>query len=116
MSFFKSLLLAILATMFLTYALGMSFLEFFDLSVMVDDEQLAPLQAISMSALVVVVLILVALAIVLSVFGGAIFIAVMVLGSIAMAIIGIFWPVLLVALAIYLLAREKKPTTQEYYS
>jgi len=115
MSFFKSFLLAILATIFLTYALGMSFLEFFDLDVMINDEHLAPLKAISVSAMVVLVLMLVALAIVLSVFGGFIFIAVMVIGSIAMAVIGVFWPVLLVALAIYLIAREKKSETQGYY-
>ena len=114
MSFFKSLLLAIFATIFLTYALGMGFLEFFDLNVMIDDHHLAPLLAISVSAIVVVLLMLVALAIVLSVFGGAIFIAAIVIGSIAMAFIGVFWPVLLMALVIYLVTRDKKSQTKQF--
>ncbi len=36
MTFFKSLLLAIFATLFLTYVLGASFLELFDIHVYMD--------------------------------------------------------------------------------
>ena len=108
MSFFKSLILAILASIFLTYVLGASFLSLFDVNVMVDGEFIEPLKAISASALVTVVLVLVALAIVLSVFGSIIFVTMMVLGCIAMVAVGIFWPILLAALVIWLICRDKQ--------
>jgi hypothetical protein len=106
MSFFKSLMLAILATFFLTYVFGTSFLQLLDINITMDGELLEPVKAISVSALVMVVLIVVALGIVLSVFGGLIFIVAMVLGTIAMVAIGVFWPVILVALAIWLVSSD----------
>ena len=107
MSFFKSLLLAILASIFLTYVLGSSFLALFDLNVTVDGELIEPLKAITVSAFVVVMLIVVALAIVLSVFGSIIFVTMIVLGCAAMVAIGVFWPVFLAAVIIWLLCRDK---------
>ncbi len=110
MSFFKSLLLAILATIFLTYVLGAGFIEMLDLDIYMGDELIEPLQAISISALVMVILVLVALAIVLSVFGSLIFIGMLLLGGCALMMIGVFWPILLVALLIWLVARDKPRT------
>jgi hypothetical protein len=107
MSFFKSLLLAILASIFLTYVLGSSFLALFDVGVMVDGELIEPLKAISISALITVVLVVVSLAIVLSVFGSLIFAAMIILGCAAMVAIGVFWPIFLAALAIWLISRGK---------
>jgi len=109
MSFFKSLLLAILATIFLTYVLGSSFMEMLDINVYVGDSLVEPLKAISISALVIVLLMLVAVAIVMSVFGGIIFVGLLVLGSLAMIAIGVFWPILLIAGVIWLFARDKQP-------
>lgn len=114
MSFFKSFILAICATIFLTYVLGSGFMSLFDINVMIDDHHLEPLQAISISALVVVAMILIALAIILSVFGGVIFLTIMIFGSIAMALLGVFWPVILVACVIYAMTRDKQPKMNEY--
>ena len=108
MSFFKSLILAIFATLFLTYVLGTSFIEMLDIDVYMGDELIEPLKAISISAVVVVLLVLLALAIVLSVFGSLIFIAMLVIGGFAMVMIGVFWPILLIAGIIWLIARDKK--------
>jgi hypothetical protein len=108
MSFLKALMLAIFATIFLTYILGASFLSLFDLQLYVNNDIVEPMKAIGISAGVAVLLVLVALAIVLSVFGGIIFVGVIVVGSIAMAIIGVFWPILLVALAIWAVTRNKQ--------
>ncbi len=108
MSFFKSLILAIFATLFLTYVLGSSFIEMLDIDVYMDDELIEPLKAISISAVVVVLLVLLALAIVLSVFGSLIFITLLVLGGLAMVMIGIFWPILLIAVVIWLITRDNK--------
>jgi len=107
MSFFKSLVLAIVATLFITYVLGAGLLDFFDINITVDEEVIEPLKAISLSALVMVCLVLAALSIVFTVFGSIIFIAMMVFGALVLGAIGIFWPILLVALAIWLVCREK---------
>jgi hypothetical protein len=112
MSFFKSLILAILATIFLTYVFGVGMLELMDLHVMMDGEVIEPLKAIGVSALVVVILVVVALAIVLSVFGSIIFIGLVIFGSIAMVTVGVFWPILLMAVVIWLFSRNKN--TKQY--
>jgi len=108
MSFFKSLVLAIFATLFLTYVLGISLIEMLNIDVYMDNELMEPLKAIGVSALVTVFLVLAALAIVLSVFGSVIFITLLVFGGIAMVMVGVFWPVLLIAAVIWLLAGNNK--------
>ncbi|TYK66983.1 hypothetical protein [Colwellia echini] len=107
MSFFKSLCLAILATLFLTYVFGASLLEWTNLQVTMNGEAIEPIKAIGFSALVTVLLVIAALAIVLSVFGGIVFIGLIIVGSIAMFTLGVFWPVLLIALVIWLLTSNK---------
>lgn len=107
MTFFKSLLLAIFATLFLTYILGVSLLELLNVNVYMDGELIEPLKAIGVSAVATVILVLIALAIVLSVFGSLIFISLLILGSLAMVAIGVFWPVLLIAVIIWLVTRNK---------
>tara|TARA_R110001592_G_scaffold12479_11_gene59424 strand:+ start:1830 stop:2168 length:339 start_codon:yes stop_codon:yes gene_type:complete len=109
MSFFKSLCLAIFATIFLTYVLGVSFIELLDVDIYMGEQVIEPLKAISVSALVVVLLVLVAFAIAMSVFGSIIFVAMLVLGGGAMLLVGVFWPVFLIAGVIWLLARDKHP-------
>ncbi|MBL4900251.1 MAG: hypothetical protein JKX76_11545 [Colwellia sp.] len=110
MTFFKSLLLAIFATLFLTYALGVGFLELLNINVYMDGELIEPLKAIGVSAVVTVILVLAALAIVLSVFGSFIFISLLIMGSVVMAAIGVFWPVLFIAVVIWLVTRDKANT------
>jgi len=107
MTFFKSLLLAIFATLFLTYVLGVSFLELFDINVYMDGELIEPLKAIGASAVATVILVLIALAIVLSVFGSLIFVGLLVAGSLVMVAIGVFWPVFLAAVIIWLVTKNK---------
>jgi len=107
MSFFKSLILAIFATLFLTYVLGTSLLEVLNINVYMNGELIEPVKAIGVSAVVTVILVLVALAIILSVFGSLIFVGLLVAGSLAMVAVGIFWPVLLIAVVIWLVTRKK---------
>jgi len=110
MSFFKSLMLAIFATLFLTYVLGISLIEMFNVDLYMGEELIEPLKAISVSALVMVILVLLAFAIVMSVFGSLIFIAMMIFGALAMVMIGVFWPVIFIAFVIWLMAGNKKQT------
>ena len=107
MSFLKSLMLAILATIFLTYVFGVGMLELMNVHVMMDGEIIEPLKAIGVSAVVVVLLVVIALAIVLSVFGSLIFIGLVLFGSIAMVTVAIFWPILLMAVVIWAFSRNK---------
>lgn len=108
MSIFKSLLLAIIATCFLTYVLGISVIEMFDVDIYMGDTIVEPLKAISISALVIVILVVLALAIILSVFGSIIFIGMLTFGAIALVVLGVFWPIFLIAAAIWLLSRDKQ--------
>jgi len=106
MSFFKSLILAILATLFLTYVLGVSLLDIFDVDVYMGDELLEPIKAISVAAVVAVVLVLIALAIALTVFGSLIFVGMLVVGALGLVAVGVFWPVFVVAFIIWLVLKE----------
>ena len=106
MSFFKALFLAIFATLFLTYVLGISFIELLDVDIYMGEQLIEPLKAISVSALLVVLLVLIALAIALSVFGSLIFVAMLVLGGGALLLLGVFWPILLIAGVIWLITRD----------
>ena len=108
MSFMKSLMLAIFATLFLTYVLGISFIEMFNVDLYVGEKLIEPLKAISVSAIIMVILVILALAIVMSVFGSLIFIGMMIFGTLAMVMIGIFWPVIFIAFVIWLMVRDKK--------
>jgi hypothetical protein len=108
MSFFKSFMLAIFATLFLTYVLGISFIEMFNVDLYVGEELIEPIKAISVSAIIMVILVILAFTIVMSVFGSLIFIGLMIFGALAMVTIGVFWPVIFIAFVIWLLARDKK--------
>ncbi len=107
MSFFKSLFLAIFATLFITYALGVGLLELFDVGIYLGEEMMEPLKAISISALIAVFIVLAALAIVFTVFGTIIFVGVIVAGALALGILGVFWPIFLAAFVIYIVCRDK---------
>lgn len=112
MSFFKSLIFAIIATVFLTYVLGSSLIELFDIDM--DDKLIEPFQVISISALAVVFLVVAALAIVLSVFGSIIFLGLLGVGAVAVFAIGVFWPILLIAIVIWGMTRNSKNTEEAY--
>ena len=113
MTFLKSLMLAIFATLFLTYVLGISIIELLNIDIYLDDQLMEPLKAIGVSALVAVLLVLVALAIVLSVFGSVIFITLLVFGGIAMVMVGVFWPILLIAVVIWLVTSNNRKHSHE---
>lgn len=112
MSFLKSLLLAILATLFLTFVFGSSLLGLFDVNVTMNGEVVKPLQTIALSTLIGVTLVVVAIAIALCVFGSLLFVTLIGIGCVAMLTVGVFWPILLMAIVIWLLSRNTKPATR----
>ncbi|WP_068544252.1 hypothetical protein [Thalassotalea crassostreae] len=107
MTFFKSLLLAIMATILMTYILGISVIDWFNIDIYIDQDKIEPIQAISMSALAAVVMVLVALAIILSIFGALIFTVMALVATFVVFGLSVFWPVLIVALLIYACTRDK---------
>ena len=114
MSFLKSLILAILATVFLTYVLGSSLIELLDIDIYMENQLIEPLKAISISALVIVLLVVAALAIVLSVFGSVIFLGLIGVGAVVMFAIGVFWPILFIAVVILVMTRDNKSKEEAY--
>lgn len=111
MSFIKSLLLAIAATLFITYVLGVSVLDLFDVDIYMGDQLVEPLKTIGFAALIAVVLVVVALAIVLTVFGSMIFAGLLVIGGIGLVAVGVFWPIIMIALVLWLVLRENPKRT-----
>jgi pilus assembly protein TadC len=101
-------MLAIFATLFLTYVLGVSLLELLDVHVYMEGELIEPLKAIGVSAMATVILVLIALAIVLSVFGSLLFFGLLIAGALVMVAIGVFWPVFLVAVIIWMVTRNER--------
>lgn len=114
MSFTKSLFLAIIATLLLTFMLGSSFINFFGVDVYMDDQLLEPLQTLSVAALLVVILVVIALAIVLSVFGSIIFVGMLIFGAILMVAVGVFWPVFLIAIVIWLCTKRDSQKSYQH--
>lgn len=111
MTFLKSLLLAIIASVILTYVFGVSLLEMLNISIYMDHHEVEPLKALSISAIIVVALIVVSFAIVLTVFGTLIFTVLLLGGGVLMVGVGFFWPILIIALIIWLCFRDKPKVT-----
>lgn len=107
MSFIKACFLAILATVFLTYVLGVTVTELLDINIYMGEQLLEPLKVVSVSALVAVLLVVAAIAIVVSVFGSIVFVVLLAFGGLALFFIGLFWPILLVIGLIWLVVRDK---------
>lgn len=108
MSFLKSLCLAVLATIFITYIGAAVVGHWFELSIHLDDKVLEPVTVFGVMALSGVVIALVVSMILVSVFGVMIFIALLVAGSIVLMLLGSMWPVILLALIIYWLIKPEK--------
>ena len=108
MIFFKSLLLAILATVFLTYAFGTSLMELLNINISMDGKLIEPIKAIGVSAMATVILMLIGLTIVFSVFGSMIFVSLLIVSGLVLLAVGVFWPILLFAGIIWLLVKDKE--------
>ncbi|MDN3653774.1 hypothetical protein QWY77_13595 [Thalassotalea ponticola] len=107
MNFFKALALAIVATVVITWALGTSLIELFNISLYVDQQVVSSWAAVSVAALVAVVVALVTAAILVSVFSLVIFLLLALFVGLAVMGLGVFWPVLLLAFIVYLLSSNR---------
>ncbi|MFT2092347.1 hypothetical protein [Paraglaciecola sp. 2405UD69-4] len=103
----KNLFLAVLIGAVLAYCFGHVATEWFDMHLVLSDYELEPLTSILAATGVVVLLVLVGFVVAFSVVAAiALVLIVSVLGVFA-AGIGMFWPVILVSIIIYLLVRDR---------
>ena len=107
MAFVKALIIAILVTLLITYFLGSSIFNVIGYGVAEHASWLESMKAINLSALAALFFIIVASVVVFAVFGTIIFIIGLVFLAIVLAILGAFWPVVLVACLLYFLCRDK---------
>ena len=106
MKFLKALTLAVFISFLLTYVFGVSLMQWFDISIYMDQQPLEPFHAISYSALLVVTIVMAVMIILLSVFGTIIFIGLLAIGGILMLLSGFIWPVFFIAFVIWVFLKD----------
>lgn len=107
MSFFKALITAILVTLLVTYFLGSSILQFFDVNIAHSSWQ-ESIEAINVSAVFALFVLFLGSFIILTVFGTVILLVTLFFLVIFGFVLGTFWPIILVAFVLYYLCRDKK--------
>lgn len=108
----KNLLLAVLIAVVLTYSVGMIATQWLDLRVQVDQHWIEPFMTILIVTMVVAVLVVVGFVVALSVIGAIVFAICAGIFAIFIAGVSAFWPILLFALVVYYLVKDKNTTRQ----
>ena len=113
---FRYLVLAILIAIVLCVCLGTVATEWFDVRVQIDQHWGDPFMTMLLLTIVVAVLVIVGFAVALSVFGALLFAMCAGLIGLFVAGISVFWPVLLFAIIVYYLVRDKdrRPRQNNY--
>jgi len=106
MTFFKSLLFAIVATIFLTYLFETSIAELLDADLYINDKLIEPIKDVGVSAFVMALIVIFTLVIALSVFGSLIFVGMIGVGAVVLSLVGVFWPIVLAAFIIWLVTKN----------
>lgn len=105
---FKNLVLAVLIAIVLTYSLGHIATDWFDLHLSLANHTIDETTSILAFSGLAVVLVIVGFIIALSIFAAVAFVLIAVAIGVFVAGISVFWPVILFALVIFLLVRDKK--------
>lgn len=113
MAFFKALIIAILVTLFITYFLGTSILDFIEYGTLSHASWLESMKTINLSALATLSIIVLVSFALLTVFGTIILLVALCLGAIILFMLGAFWPLILIACVLYYLCRDKRD--DDYY-
>ena len=104
MTFVKSLMLAVIITLLLTYLLGASILNWLDIDIIMHNQVVESMQAISISVVITVILVVLLLALVFSIFGLMMFVAMLGAGAVFMLSLSFLWPVFLIMLVVWLVS------------
>jgi hypothetical protein len=110
---FKTLLLAVLIAIVLTYSVGMVATQWLDLRVQIDQHWIEPIMTILIVTVVVALLVIVGFVVAISVVGAIIFAVCAALVGIFVAGVSAFWPVLLFALIVYYLVKDKHSSSRQ---
>lgn len=115
MSIIKATLIAIIATLMLTYFFGASVTYWFTGSYEPYNNFVEHVSQVNKTALLSIIMVFIALFVALLLFGALLAVVLTIFVVIALAILGVFWPVLLVAVVIYLLCRKPKALPRQEY-
>ncbi|MGJ8691601.1 MAG: hypothetical protein ACSHW0_03900 [Thalassotalea sp.] len=107
MSFIKSLFIAIVITLILTYAIGAGALDFVGVDFSWNDSTEVALENLNHSGLVTMVGIFGLVFVLLLSFGVMILVVGIILMVMLLALIGVFWPIILAVLVLYLLVKPE---------
>jgi hypothetical protein len=107
MTLIKSLMLAVIITLLLTYTMGASLLDWLAIEVTMNHQLLEPMQAISTAAVIVVILVVLLLVIAFSVFGLLMFSAFIAAGAMLMLSFSFLWPIIIIAAIVWLVTDKR---------
>lgn len=103
----KNLLIAIVIGFVLMSSFAYLAENWFEIQVTLAEEVLSPLQALSLLGLITCILVVVGFVIAISVFGALVIAIIASLFGIFVAGVGVFWPVLVAAVVLIYLMRDK---------
>ncbi|MEP1552502.1 MAG: hypothetical protein ABJJ44_06610 [Paraglaciecola sp.] len=103
----KNLFLAVLIAGVLTYCFGHVVTEWFDLHLVLSDYEVEPFTSIIAATAIVALLVFIGFIVAFSVIAAMVLIFVACAIGLFVAGLGMFWPVILISIVIYLLVREK---------
>jgi hypothetical protein len=109
---FKNLLLAVLIAIVLTYSVGLVATQWLDLRVQIDQHWIEPFMTILIVTFVVALLVVVGFVVAISMIGAIVFAVCAGIIGIFVAGVGAFWPILLFALIVYYLVKDKTAAPQ----
>lgn len=107
----KNAALAIIIAVLLTYAFGNLFSDWWGIHLMMGDEMLTPFENFAAASAVGIVFVIIGIIVAFSLFGALALAAVAGIAALLVAGVAAFWPIILVAMAVWLIARSKRPHT-----
>ncbi len=107
----KNAALAVVIAVLLTYAFGNLFSNWWGIHLMMGDEMLTPFENFAAASAVGIVFVIIGIIVAFSLFGALALAAVAGIAALLVAGVAAFWPIILVAMAVWLIARSKRPHT-----
>jgi hypothetical protein len=105
---FRNIVLAVLIAIVLTYSFGHVATDWFDVHLSLADHDLDAATSVLAFCAMAVILVVIGFMIALSIFAAIAFILIAVAIGVFIAGLSVFWPVILFAIVIFLLVRDKK--------
>lgn len=104
----KNFVIAILLAVLITYSFGHVAAEWFDISIVIDEEVMTPIAAMTGLTIVGIIMVIVGVVVALSVFGIIFFTVLAVFAGLLFAGLSVFWPMLLIVAVVLWLIKDKR--------